>query len=62
MNTEIILKRFKKLLSMEEKAKRYYNYYIERLEDAEIKKHLISICDDEKKHIDIVKKLITLIS
>ena len=58
MNIEILFDKFKNLLSMEEEAKHRYEHYIGRIDDESIKKQLIHIRDDEKKHVRIVKELI----
>ena len=62
MNTKMLLKEFKKALAREERAMHFYDHYSEHCEDEEIKKELISIRDDEKKHITVAKKLIELVS
>ncbi len=60
MSFDMLSERFKKILTYEERAKYFYDHYIDQLEEGEIKKELISIRDDEIKHIRIAKKLIEL--
>jgi rubrerythrin len=62
MNTEVLLKEFKEILGYEERAKHFYDHYIEQVDDEEIKKQLISIRDEEECHINIAKKLIEYVS
>jgi len=62
MNTELLRDRFKKMLSMEEEARDRYEHYISRIDDEPIKKQLIHIRDDEKRHVEIVKELIEYLS
>ena len=62
MNTDILLKEFQKILTCEERAKHFYDHYIDQIEDEEIRKQLISIRDDEVSHIQIAKRLIECIS
>ena len=62
MNTKILLKEFKEMLGREERAKYFYDHYIDCIDDEEIKNKLKSIRDDEIKHIKVVKKLIDLVS
>jgi rubrerythrin len=62
MNTEVLLKEFKEILGYEERAKHFYDHYIEQVEDEEIKKQLVTIRDDEVYHINIAKKLIECVS
>ena len=60
MNIEGLRKDFQEILELEERARHFYNHYISQLDDERIKKILISIRNDEIKHIEIAKKLITL--
>jgi len=62
MNTKMLLERFQKALSREEKARHFYDHYIECVEDEEIKAKLVSIRDDEIMHIEIAKALIKCVS
>ena len=62
MNTELLLKEFQKILTHEERAKHFYDHYIDQIEDEEIRKQLISIRDDEVNHIKIAKKLVECVS
>ena len=62
MNTEILLKNFREILSHEERAKYFYDHYIDQLEPGAIRDRLTSIRDDEIKHIKIAKKLIEYVS
>ena len=62
MNTEMLLKEFNEILALEERAKNFYDHYIDQLQDETIKKELISIRNDERRHIEIAKKLIECVS
>lgn len=62
MNTEELLKHFKEILTLEERVKNFYEHYIDQLEDADIKKQLTAIRNDEIKHIGIAKELISMVS
>ena len=62
MNIEMVKKELENILSREERAKHFYDHYIDELDDAEIKKELISIRNEEIKHIGVVKKLLELVS
>ena len=62
MNTEMLLKEFQEILVYEERAKNFYEHYIDQLKDEGIKKQLIAIRDDEVVHIQIAKNLIELVS
>ena len=62
MNTEMLFKEFQQILTYEERAKHFYDHYIDQIEDEEIKNQLISIRDDEIKHIKIAKELIEHVS
>ncbi len=60
MNTEALRKDFQEILELEERVRHFYEHYISQLDNERIKKILISIRNDEIKHIEIAKKLITL--
>ena len=62
MNTKMLLEEFRKILSYEERARHFYDHYIEMVEDADIKKQLISIRNDEIEHIKIAKDLVKSVS
>ena len=62
MNTEVLLKEFREILACEERAKNFYDHYIDQLDDEEIKSKLVSIRNDEILHIKIAKKLIECVS
>ena len=62
MNTEMLLKEFKEILSYEERAKHFYDHYIDQVDDEDIKKQLTAIRDDEAAHIKIAQKLIEYVS
>ena len=62
MNIEMLRKEFKEILSYEERAKHFYDHYIDQVDDEEIKKQLIAIRDDEKAHIKIAETLIGYVS
>ena len=62
MNTKLLLERFQNILVREEKARYFYDHYIESIEDEEIRRTLISIRDDEIAHIEIAKRLIESVS
>ncbi|MDD4013997.1 MAG: hypothetical protein PHW14_07385 [Candidatus Omnitrophica bacterium] len=58
MNIEMLRKEFTGMLALEERAKAFYDHYIDQLDDQEVKTTLRSIRDDEIMHIAIVKKLL----
>jgi len=62
MNIKVLLERFQKILACEERARHFYDHYIDCLDDEDIKEKLLSIRDDEIKHIEIAKKLIEYVS
>jgi len=62
MNIKVLLERFQKILACEERARHFYDHYIDQIEDEEIRKQLISIRDDEINHIKIAKRLIEYVS
>ena len=62
MNTKMLLKEFQNILTLEERAKRFYDHYIEQISDEKIKEKLISIRNDEIAHIKVAKRLIELAS
>lgn len=62
MNTEMVLQEFRELLSYEERAKYFYDHYIDYVENKEIKDQLTAIRDDEIRHVEIVKKLIAYVA
>ena len=62
MNIEVLHKEFQDILRLEERAKHFYDHYIEQVDNEKIKKELISIRDDEIRHIEIAKKLLEYVS
>ncbi|MFC1570267.1 hypothetical protein ACFL4E_00605 [Candidatus Omnitrophota bacterium] len=62
MNIEMLLKEFKNIKDHEERAKNFYDHYIDQVDDEKVKKVLISIRDDEIRHIKIADKLIETVS
>ena len=62
MNTEMLLQEFRNILSLEERAKHFYDHYINQISEEKIKNQLISIRNDEINHIEIAKRLIELVS
>ncbi len=58
----MLLERFRKILVCEERARHFYDHYIDSINDEAIKQKLVSIRDDEIKHIEIAKSLIKLVS
>ena len=52
MNIEMLKKEFEDILGFEKNAEIAYDEYIAKVDDEEIKKKLISIRDDEIRHID----------
>ncbi len=62
MNTDVLRKEFEDILTLEERARNFYDHYIEQVDDAELKKVLTSIRNDEKLHIMIAKTLIKCVS
>ncbi|MBL7157703.1 MAG: hypothetical protein ISS92_06065 [Candidatus Omnitrophica bacterium] len=62
MNTKMLKKEFQSILTLEERAKNFYDHYIEQVDDKAIKEKLTSIRDDEIAHIKVAKRLIDLVS
>lgn len=62
MNIEMLRKEFTQILSYEERAKAFYDHYIDQLDDTKIKAQLTSIRNDEIMHIAIAKKLLEYVS
>jgi rubrerythrin len=60
MFIENLKKDFKDILVHEQRAKQFYDHYIEQVDNEDIRKVLISIRDDEKDHIKLAEKLITI--
>jgi rubrerythrin len=58
MNIEMLRKEFTQILAMEERAKAFYDHYIDQVDDPKIKKQLTEIRNDEVMHIVIAKKLL----
>jgi len=58
MNTEMLREEFENILSHEERAKNFYDHYIDQIDDENVKKQLISIRDDEVRHMKFAKQLI----
>ncbi len=62
MNIDALRKEFEEILVYEERARHFYDHYIEQLREGEIKDRLISIRNDEITHIKIAKELINMVS
>lgn len=62
MNTEMLLKEFNKILDYEQRAKFFYDHYIDHVDDEEVKNILVMIRDDEEMHIKIARRLIECVS
>jgi len=62
MNTDMLLKQFKTILEHEQRAKKFYDHYIDQVEDEDLKAQFIAIRDDEVKHIKIAETLIGYVS
>lgn len=60
MNIDNLRKNFEEILAHEERAKIFYDHYIEQVENEMIREELISIRDEEKAHIKLAKRLIEL--
>jgi len=58
MNIEMLRKEFEKILTLEMRAKSFYDHYIDQLDDEDVKKQLEAIRDDEMEHIKIAKDLL----
>ena len=58
----MLQKEFREILTLEKRAKEFYDHYIAQIEDEEIKKQLISIREDEVSHIKIAETLIKSVS
>ena len=46
MNIKMLQKEFQEILTLEERAKHFYDHYIDQVDDKEIKERLVSIRDD----------------
>lgn len=62
MNIELLLKEFKNILTLEERAKHFYDHYIEQVENKKIKDKLTLIRNEEIAHIRLAEELIKLVS
>ena len=60
-HTAVTIDPFIHLLEMETKAYNLYSKYVERLEDEELKQMFLFIREQEKRHMEIAKKLIKLV-
>jgi rubrerythrin len=58
----MLRKEFLGILNLEERAKHFYEHYLEQMDDGPIKKELTAIRDDEIAHIKIAKLLISYVS
>ena len=54
--------KFTEAFQIEEKARDLYGYYTHRLEDKKLLKGFREIYEDEKKHVEITKAFINLLS
>ncbi len=54
----IYRKKFEEMLSVEEKARDLYKFYLSRIEDPLILEKFTELHRDEEKHVDIVKGFI----
>ena len=61
-SSNVYLKKFEELLKTEEKARDLYGYYVDRIEDPNLREQLKEIHEDEKKHVEITRNFIKLIS
>lgn len=62
MNIEMLLTEFKKIRVHEERAKVFYDHYIDQVDDEKVKEILTSIRDDEVMHMQLADKLIEMVS
>jgi rubrerythrin len=62
MYSDILKKGFEEILVHEERARHFYDHYIEQIEDHGIRDVLISIRDEEIAHIKLAKKLLEYVS
>lgn len=62
MNTDMLRGEFKEILVHEERARAFYDHYIEQVEDDRIKAELSGIRDDEIAHIRIARELLDIVS
>ncbi|MFQ5952637.1 MAG: hypothetical protein ACE5JK_04435 [Candidatus Omnitrophota bacterium] len=62
MSIEILRKEFQGMLVIEQRAKNFYEHYIDQIDDRAIKKQLIAIRDDEVIHIKIAHALIKCVT
>jgi len=61
MNAEMLLREFRNILALEERARHFYDHYASQVDDKEIKARLISIRNDEIRHVELAKELIRLV-
>ena len=61
MNIDLLRKEFYEILALEERAKHFYDHYVEQVDDKEVKDALAGIRDDEIMHIEIAKELLKII-
>ncbi len=60
MYIDNLKKTFEEILEHEQRAKCFYDHYIEQTENNEVRKELMSIRDEEKAHIKLAGKLIDI--
>ena len=59
---EYYKKKFEEMMATEKKARDLYKYYVDRLDDAYLKKTMEKICNDEARHMEIAQTLVDLAS
>ncbi len=62
MNTDMLLKQFKTILEHEQRARHFYDHYIDQIEAENLKAQFSAIRDDEIKHIKIAETLIGFVA
>lgn len=60
MSIKNLKKDFEEILAHEQRAKQFYDHYIDQIEDEDIRSELIAVRDEEKVHIKLAKKLIEI--
>ncbi|MBN3037954.1 MAG: hypothetical protein JW869_00890 [Candidatus Omnitrophica bacterium] len=61
-SNEVYKKEFQKALLIEERARDYYKYYIDRIKDAKLLEKFKEIYADEQRHVQVVKEFIDILS
>ena len=60
MSIDNLKKNFEEILIHEQRAKHFYDHYLEQIDNEEVRAVLISIRDDEKAHIKLAERLVEI--